>query len=185
MKPSHQFLSTLLVAALPFGQAQTWSECNPLKASCPPNRALKSSSFSTNFASEKGLPPGWVREKSAGNVHYGRSGAEFIMAKQGESPGLNTDFYFLFGYVEVKMKAAPGTGVISTYVLQSDDLDEIDYVWRNPAVVEKAADCLRRSLLVPTHSKSRPTTSAKATTERGTGARNTTSIPKGDCTRTP
>jgi hypothetical protein len=128
MISSHHFLSTLLLAVLPFGQAQTWSECNPLKANCAPNRGLKSSSFSTQFTSEKGLPPGWVKEKSAGNVNYGPSGAEFIMAKHGESPGLNTDFYFLFGYVEVKMKAAPGNGVISTYVLQSDDLDEIDYV---------------------------------------------------------
>jgi len=144
MKSSHQLLSTLLLAVLPVAQAQTWSECNPIKASCPPNRGLKSSSFSTNFASEKGLPPGWVKEKSAGNINYGPSGAEFVMSKQGESPGLNTDFFFLFGYVEVKMKAAPGVGVISTYVLQSDDLDEIDYEFLGSEAHQVQANYFRK-----------------------------------------
>lgn len=35
----------------------------------------------------------------------------------------------MFGKVEVTMKAAPGAGVVSTLVLQSDDLDEIDMEW--------------------------------------------------------
>ena len=35
----------------------------------------------------------------------------------------------MFGHVEVVMKAAPGAGIVSTLVLQSDCLDEIDYEW--------------------------------------------------------
>ena len=34
-----------------------------------------------------------------------------------------------FGYVEVVMKAAPGVGIISSIVLQSDNLDEVDWEW--------------------------------------------------------
>lgn len=33
----------------------------------------------------------------------------------------------MFGRYEVTMKAAPGQGIVSTLVLQSDDLDEIDW----------------------------------------------------------
>ena len=35
---------------------------------------------------------------------------------------------FLFGRVDVKMQAAPGTGIVSSIVLESADLDEIDFV---------------------------------------------------------
>lgn len=35
----------------------------------------------------------------------------------------------MFGRVEVTMKAAPGTGIVSSLVLQSDTLDEIDIEW--------------------------------------------------------
>ena len=35
----------------------------------------------------------------------------------------------MFGRVEIVLKAAPGTGIVSTVVLQSDDLDEIDFEW--------------------------------------------------------
>lgn len=35
----------------------------------------------------------------------------------------------MFGRVEYTIKAAPGTGIVSSAVLQSDDLDEIDFEW--------------------------------------------------------
>ena len=35
----------------------------------------------------------------------------------------------MFGKVEITMKAAPGAGIVSTVVLQSDNLDEIDMEW--------------------------------------------------------
>lgn len=35
----------------------------------------------------------------------------------------------MFGKVSVTMKAAPGAGIVSSLVLQSDDLDEIDMEW--------------------------------------------------------
>ncbi|KAK5990323.1 putative extracellular glycosidase [Cladobotryum mycophilum] len=35
----------------------------------------------------------------------------------------------MFGRVEIVMKAAPGAGIVSSVVLQSDDLDEIDMEW--------------------------------------------------------
>lgn len=35
----------------------------------------------------------------------------------------------MFGHVEFVVKAAPGAGIVSSAVLQSDDLDEIDWEW--------------------------------------------------------
>lgn len=35
----------------------------------------------------------------------------------------------MFGHVEFVVKAAPGTGIVSSAVLQSNDLDEIDWEW--------------------------------------------------------
>lgn len=35
----------------------------------------------------------------------------------------------MFGHVEFVIKAAPGAGIVSSAILQSDDLDEIDFEW--------------------------------------------------------
>lgn len=35
----------------------------------------------------------------------------------------------MFGRVDFKLKPAPGKGIVSSAVLQSDDLDEIDWEW--------------------------------------------------------
>lgn len=35
----------------------------------------------------------------------------------------------MFGKVEISAKAAPGAGIVSSFVLQSDTLDEIDWEW--------------------------------------------------------
>lgn len=63
-----------------------------------------------------------------GDITYNGQGAGFTVAKHGDSPTIQTKEYFFFGTVEVKMQAAPGTGIVSSIVLESDDLDEIDWV---------------------------------------------------------
>lgn len=55
-------------------------------------------------------------------------GAKFEIAEEGDAPTIASDWYIFFGHVDVKMKASNGTGIISTWILESDDLDEIDYV---------------------------------------------------------
>jgi beta-glucanase (GH16 family) len=66
---------------------------------------------------------------SQGNPTYDKNGASFTVARAGDAPQLNSIFYIMFGRVEIKMKAAPGAGIVSSLVLQSDDLDEIDFEW--------------------------------------------------------
>jgi hypothetical protein len=60
---------------------------------------------------------------------YGSDGVEFTVAKQGDAPLIQSNWYIMFGHVEYVIKAAPGKGIVSSAVLQSDDLDEIDWEW--------------------------------------------------------
>ncbi|GIJ83427.1 copper resistance protein [Aspergillus pseudoviridinutans] len=107
-----KYYAAALTAVLPLCSAQTWSKCNPLEKTCPSNKGLAASSYTADFTS---------------NVPVGPQGAEFTVAKKGDSPTIDTSFYFFFGKAEVVMKAAPGTGIVSSIVLESDDLDEIDW----------------------------------------------------------
>lgn len=66
---------------------------------------------------------------SQGNPTFGSDGVSFTVAKSGDSPQLMSKWYIMFGHVEITMKAAPGAGIVSSSVLQSDDLDEIDWEW--------------------------------------------------------
>jgi beta-glucanase (GH16 family) len=62
-------------------------------------------------------------------VTYTSSGAQFTISEQGDSPTIETSWYFFFGRAEVLMRAAPGTGIVSSVVLESDVLDEVDWEW--------------------------------------------------------
>lgn len=66
---------------------------------------------------------------ASGTPSYDGEGVSFSVAKPGDAPQLISTFYIMFGRVEVTMKAAPGTGIVSSVVLQSDTLDEIDLEW--------------------------------------------------------
>lgn len=124
--------------------AQTWTSCNPLTQSkppppfppthgpkltappaCPPNPAL-GMAIDVDFT--KGSVPAFVAG-GGGTVVYGSDGAVFTVARGGDAPQVASVFFIMFGHVEVTMAAAPGAGIVSSLVLQSDDLDEIDYEW--------------------------------------------------------
>ena len=68
---------------------------------------------------------GWTT--TAGKVPTSGKGLAFTVGKQGDSPTIQSTFNVFFGEMEVKMTAAPGTGIVSTVVWESDDLDEIDW----------------------------------------------------------
>lgn len=108
--------------------AQTFTSCDPTQKTCPDDKGLNSASFSTDFTTAKGntLPQGWTAEQGT-TMSFGDNGAEFTITKAGQAPTIETDFYFFFGTVSVTLKSAPGPGIISSVVLESDDLDEIDF----------------------------------------------------------
>ncbi|KAL8712904.1 MAG: hypothetical protein Q9225_006860, partial [Loekoesia sp. 1 TL-2023] len=106
--------------------AQVATSCNPLKGICPNDKGLAASTYSIDFSTIKSWPSEWTLADSE-NVTFGPQGAEFTFAKRYDAPTMWTNFKFFFGRVEFVVKAAPGTGIVSSMVLLSDDLDEIDW----------------------------------------------------------
>lgn len=121
-------LAFLAAAIAPFATAQTYTTCNPLTATCPDDIAITDSVQSIDFTKINALPAGW-QFVNTGSVTYDGNGANIILTKQGDSPILETTGYMLFGSLEVTMRAAGGQGIVSSVVLLSDDLDEIDWEW--------------------------------------------------------
>ncbi|TDZ33627.1 putative glycosidase crf1 [Colletotrichum spinosum] len=106
--------------------AQTFTDCDPTKKTCPANAGLAKSTYEVDFT--KGADTeNWTT--TAGNISYTSAGAEFTLNKKGDAPTIETSWYFFFGRAEVHLKAAPGTGIVSSVVLESDDLDEVDWEW--------------------------------------------------------
>lgn len=65
-----------------------------------------------------------------GKIDWVEKGATFTIERSGDSPTANSVFYMLFGRLEIVMKVATGTGIISSAILQSEALDEIDWEFR-------------------------------------------------------
>ncbi|KAJ5433144.1 uncharacterized protein N7458_012300 [Penicillium daleae] len=92
---------------------------------CPADTGLARWEFNTDFTSGSSAFSKW--NTTSGTVDSTSLGAKFTISEQGDAPTIESDFYIFFGRVEVKMRAANGTGIISTTVMESDDLDEIDW----------------------------------------------------------
>ncbi|KAK7696756.1 transglycosylase [Diaporthe eres] len=113
--------------------AQTSTECNPTEKTCGADQGLSQASYSVDFT--KGASDDW-------NITYGSltyddtNGAVYTISKSGDAPTVQSNFYVFFGVVSVVMKAAPGTGIVSSAILESDDLDEIDWEWLGGTATE-------------------------------------------------
>ena len=104
---------TLLGLIASRAAAQTWTTCNPLnQTDCPSDTALGIRNATFDFTNTVASSDVW--NTTAGAITYGDNGAEFTIAKQGDSPTIQSKFYILFGEVEVWLKAAPGKGVVSS-----------------------------------------------------------------------
>ena len=118
------FLLALAASVAPT-LAQTSTLCDPLKKTCPADPALGKSveydftaGASQDFTVSTGAAPS-----------FDKDGAKFTIVKAGDSPTMTSKWYMMFGHYDVVMQAAPGVGAVSSLVLQSDDLDEVDFEW--------------------------------------------------------
>ncbi|EJP68444.1 ice nucleation protein [Beauveria bassiana ARSEF 2860] len=112
------------LAAVSLVSAQTSTECNPLKTTCKPDPAFGKNGANCDFTA--GACDGF--HTMAGKaVTYDSRGAIVAMDAPGQAPTLRSDNYLFFGRVDVEMQAAPGKGIVTSLVLLSDDLDEIDF----------------------------------------------------------
>ncbi|KAL9036268.1 MAG: hypothetical protein Q9214_006212, partial [Letrouitia sp. 1 TL-2023] len=93
---------------------------------CADDEGLASSTYTIDFTHVNTQPSEWKLADNS-KVTFGADGAELTFAKRYDAPTMWTSFKFFFGRVEFVVKAAPGVGIVSSMVLLSQDLDEIDW----------------------------------------------------------
>lgn len=124
MWPSFGASGAALLALAATAAAQVTTSCFPMNKTCPPDPAF-GMAYTFNFNMTPNVNA-WKTDP--GPVTYSAdAGASFKITKQGDSPTLRSNFYYFWGRTEVIMKAARGTGIISSIMLLSDNLDEIDW----------------------------------------------------------
>ena len=62
-------------------------------------------------------------------IDYDGDGALFRIEKESNAPTMATHKRIFFGRLDVELRAAPGQGIVTSVVLESADLDEIDWEW--------------------------------------------------------
>ncbi|KAI4727350.1 hypothetical protein E4T49_04863 [Aureobasidium sp. EXF-10728] len=117
------------LAVIPLAFAQTYTTCNPMEKTCPNDTGLNSASFACDFTQGKSALASWSTATGTSLTYDGSKGAQFVITGKNQAPTISSDFYIFFGRVDVMMQAAPGVGIVSSMVLQSEDLDEIDWEW--------------------------------------------------------
>ncbi|KAF2017522.1 glycoside hydrolase family 16 protein [Aaosphaeria arxii CBS 175.79] len=105
--------------------AQTFTKCNALNETGCPNMPALGGNATFNF-NDTLYNKIWTKQNQ-GKVDWSEKGARFTIERRGDSPMIQSKFYMLFGRLEVVMKAAPGQGIVSSAILQSEVLDEIDW----------------------------------------------------------
>lgn len=137
-------LALALGALTNIARAQTFSDCDPTAGDkCEPNPAFANCNKATTFDFSS-LPHGdsawkdddkfndfWEAAKSVSGkqLSIDDDGMALRIDNEKESgPLIMSNKYLFYGSVEVEVKAAPGVGVVTSIVLESNDRDEIDWV---------------------------------------------------------
>ncbi|KAK0385211.1 hypothetical protein NLU13_7688 [Sarocladium strictum] len=121
-------LSTAAVAlaASTVVSAQTFTDCNPMEKDCKPDPAFGNTKVDCDLTKGPCQP---FYELDGTKLEYTDKGAVFKIEKETNAPTIATHNYMFFGRLEVELNPAPGKGVVTSVVLQSDVLDEIDWEW--------------------------------------------------------
>ncbi|KAL6692180.1 glycoside hydrolase family 16 protein [Trichoderma pleuroticola] len=118
--------AALALAASTLVSAQTSTDCNPLEKTCPNDPAFGKNDGDCDFT--KGAC-GNFESLPGTTLKYNGNGAVFSISTEKEAPTIRTGKYIFFGRIDVVVQAAAGPGIVTSAVLQSDDLDEIDWEW--------------------------------------------------------
>ncbi|KAI0877434.1 concanavalin A-like lectin/glucanase domain-containing protein [Hypoxylon argillaceum] len=118
--------TAVALAASNLVSAQTTTACDPREKSCPADPAVGDDTVVVDFT--KGANS-FFNVAAGTTLSYSSKGAAFSMDKETEAPTITASKYIFFGKVDVEVIAAPGTGIVTSVVLQSDDRDEIDWEW--------------------------------------------------------
>ncbi|KKF93669.1 putative glycosidase crf1 [Ceratocystis platani] len=107
--------------------AQTYTLCNPTKETCPADAAV-GGSHTIDFTKDK-IDELFTAAQGTDVTYDDKLGAVFDITKETNAPTISSKGFIFFGRVEVTMRVAPGTGIVTSAVLQSNTLDEIDWEW--------------------------------------------------------
>jgi len=118
--------SAVLLAGLQPVIGQTFTDCNPLDKTCPSDASLGASQY-TDFRT--GESSNWEAAIGTTPSYDPKLGIEFTINKVTDAPTMSTKDYIFFGRVSAYVQSSPGTGTVSSFILESDDLDEIDWEW--------------------------------------------------------
>lgn len=118
--------AALALAASTLVSAQTSTDCNPLEKTCPADPGFGKNNGDCDFT--KGAC-GNFESLPGTTLKYNGNGAVFSISTEKEAPTIRTGKYIFFGRIDVVVQAAAGAGIVTSAVLQSDDLDEIDWEW--------------------------------------------------------
>lgn len=80
-----------LAAAIPAAFAQTFTDCDPTKKTCPKDTGLNAKSFSSDFTSGPGANASWSAADYT-YLNYGDQGAEFSISKKTDAPTIETEY---------------------------------------------------------------------------------------------
>ncbi|KAH6686646.1 family 16 glycosyl hydrolase [Plectosphaerella plurivora] len=129
----------LALAFAGLSSAQTFSKCNPVKGDkCTPNPAfgakdtldLKAAAKIDDIEGFFEVDGGIKYDPKYEQLSFdGANGMKMSIFEEKHAPTLYSHDFLFFGHVEVELRAAPGAGIITSVVLQSDTLDEIDWEW--------------------------------------------------------
>lgn len=100
------------------------TDCNAFQGSCPSNKRTTESHLTYDLTQAADVAK-W--RTLTQNVPSGVDGAQFVVKQHGDNPTLTSDYCIFYGGVSAEMKAAPGAGIVSSFFLQSEDKDEIDW----------------------------------------------------------
>ncbi|KAK0743141.1 concanavalin A-like lectin/glucanase domain-containing protein [Schizothecium vesticola] len=107
--------------------AQTHTLCDPTKKDCPNPPALGAKGVNHDFRTGKS---DFIHDLAGTYTSYDKDqGALYEIKEEGNAPTTQSGPYIFFGQLDVEVRVAPGAGIVTSVVLQSDDLDEIDWEW--------------------------------------------------------
>ncbi|KAM7207529.1 Concanavalin A-like lectin/glucanase domain containing protein [Naviculisporaceae sp. PSN 640] len=122
----YRFATTVALAAS-LVSAQTHTVCNPLEKKCPNDKAVGSKQVVVDYTKGKN---DFFYELEGTTLKYDKDlGAIFAIESKMQAPTVASEKTIFFGKVEVELRAAKGAGIVTSLVLQSLDLDEIDWEW--------------------------------------------------------
>ncbi|ODV59663.1 glycoside hydrolase family 16 protein [Ascoidea rubescens DSM 1968] len=104
--------------------------CDPTFESCPDTNVPLGTTVLNDFTKIPILEPNFSIWSPRGSFTFSsQDGLKISLHKQKDNPSIRSNFYIMYGKIEVILKTAIGQGIVSCLMFLSDSKDEIDLEW--------------------------------------------------------